>query len=279
MLIIEQSGQESTCHAFDLRDRGLLLADGVFDTSLIVNGTMILRESHLERLVHDAAALDITIDHQRINDLLDKTLISTHNGAMRITVTSGPSEKWDWTSQAVDPTIILSLSPLSTNHQFQPIWLQTSRIRRNSTSPTSRHKTLAYTDHITALKIARTAGYHDALFLNHRENVCCATTGNLFFKFDDLWVTPPISDGVLPGVMRQWIIQNAPSIGLKVVERQIVENELLFAESAFMTNSVRLALPVQKLDQRELNSTLPEGLKYAVKVLTRQDRPTIRSKS
>jgi branched-chain amino acid aminotransferase len=36
---------------FDLTDRGLLLGDGVFDTSLVKDGRMILRERHIGRLV------------------------------------------------------------------------------------------------------------------------------------------------------------------------------------------------------------------------------------
>ena len=36
MFFIEQSSEQSAVRPFDLRDRGLLLADGVFDTNLHV---------------------------------------------------------------------------------------------------------------------------------------------------------------------------------------------------------------------------------------------------
>ena len=269
MFILEQSGQQTASRLFDLRDRGLLLADGVFDTSLIVHGTMILREAHLNRLINDASAFDIAIKHQRIDALLDEVLDRNHNGVLRITVTSGPAGRGIARTQSMYPTILLSLSPLDTSNQFTPISLQTSLIRRNSTSPTSRHKTLAYTDNIAAIGAAHAAGYEDALFMNEQGNVCCTTTGNLFLKFGDAWATPPISDGVLPGIMRQWIIDNASDIGLKIVERQITEDEMHFAESAFVVNSVRLVVPVQKINERELKPQLPARLRCAAVELVR----------
>ena len=263
MFFLEQSGGKNAVRPFDLRDRGLLLADGVFDTSLIVSGTMILRSAHVSRLVGDATALGITMNHQKINDLLNKNLIEDHHGVLRITVTSGPAERWSLNTRMIPPTVLLSMSPLNHSDQFKPISLQTSLIRRNSTSPTSRHKTLAYTDNLAALRVARAEGYDDALFLNTQGNVCCTTIGNLFLKFGDTWATPPISDGVLPGVMRQWIMRLALDTDLRVIERTITEDELQFVEAAFMTNSVRLAAPISKMNGRALYSQLPDGLKCA----------------
>ncbi len=263
MFFLEQLRQQNTSHLFDLRDRGLLLADGVFDTSLVIHGSMILREAHLSRLVRDASALDISISLEKISTLLDRKLTRDHNGILRITVTSGPAERGLANAHQVQPTVLLGLSPLNTDDQFSPITLQTSLIRRNSTSPASIHKTLAYTDNIIALRDACTAGYDDALFLNESGHVCCTTGGNLFLKFGDTWMTPLISDGVLPGVMRQWVIDSATEMGLKITEQQIAEEALSFAESAFMTNSVRLLAPVQNLDTRKLDSKIPDSLRQA----------------
>lgn len=272
MFLLEQSGRQHAVHPFDLRDRGLLLADGVFDTSLIVCGTMVLRSAHVNRLVRDAAALEITIDQQRIHDLLDNNLTEDHNGMLRITVTSGPAERWSLNTQMIHPTVLLSLSPLNKSDQFKPISLQTSLIRRNHTSLTSRHKTLAYTDNLAAQRAARAEGYDDALFLNTCGKVCCVTTGNLFLEIHNTWVTPPVSDGILPGVMRQWVMQTAPSIGLGIIERTITEDELQYVEAAFMTNSGRLVVPIAKINGRDLRPQLPDGLKHTTVELIRAFR-------
>ena len=268
MFFIEQLSEQSAVRPFDLRDRGLLLADGVFDTSLIVHGTMILRTLHLERLISDAIALNIAIDHQRINALLSNILTQNHSGVLRITVTSGPAERGILNATRAFPTVLMNLSPLDRKDQFESISLQTSHIRRNSTSLTSRHKTLAYTDNVAASKAAQAEGYDDALFLNTCGNICCTTIGNLFLKIDDTWVTPPVSDGVLPGVMRQWLLGSGSDLEIKIAEESITTDDLQSVESAFMVNSVRLAAPIRKINARELEPRLPERLKAALRELT-----------
>lgn len=269
MFILEQSGEDNATQPFDLRDRGLLLADGIFDTSLIVRGRMVLGESHINRLVRDAAALDISIDAQEINTRLDMALTEDHNGILRITVTRGPAERGIAGDQRVLPTLLFSLSPLNSKVQFTPLALQTSPIRRNASSPTSRHKTLSYTDNTLAFRAARAAGFDDALFLNTSNDVCCTSIGNLFVKSGDAWLTPPISDGVLPGVMREWVMRQGKELSLDIIERSITQGDLENAEAAFMTNSVRLAAPISRIDTHDLAPSLPTGLKEAMQTLAR----------
>ena len=183
MFFLEQSREQGSTRPFDLRDRGLLLADGIFDTSLIVQGDMILREAHVDRLIADATALGIVISRQKINNLIDQTLTEDHHGVLRITVTSGPAERWGMNTQRIQPTVLLNFSALNVKYESRPISLQVTSIQRNSTSITSRHKTLAYTDNIAAFRAARDEGYDDALFLNNCGNICCTTTGNIFLNF------------------------------------------------------------------------------------------------
>ena len=59
MILSQPSASPQHSEAFDLRDRGLLLADGVFDTSLVRDGQVVLRTTHLDRLVEGATALGI----------------------------------------------------------------------------------------------------------------------------------------------------------------------------------------------------------------------------
>lgn len=267
MFYLEQTGSTHAEYRFDLRDRGLLLADGVFDTSLVTGGVMILRAVHVERLVRAASSLQISLDPQKVHALLDTALSEESNGVLRISVTSGPAERGLLPGHSLTPTILMSLSPLDASLQFQPITLQTSPIRRNQTSLTSRLKTLAYVDHIAAMRHARANGYDDALFLNSQGNLCCSTVGNLFLKIGDIWVTPPVEDGVVPGVMRQWLLNCASELGLKTMERSISEEELQQAESAFMMNSVRLAAPIRKMNTHILDPKFPKGLQSAIRAL------------
>ena len=49
-------------------------------------------------------------------------------------------------------------------------------------------------------------GLDEALFLNEKGHACEGTITNLLVEIDGQWRTPPLADGVLPGVMRAEIL-------------------------------------------------------------------------
>ncbi|MEM9225736.1 MAG: aminotransferase class IV, partial [Pseudomonadota bacterium] len=246
MIRIRQFLDGGAPQPFDLSDRGLLLADGVLDTSLVVNGEMFLQSAHLDRLIRDADALDIDIGREEIEAFVKETLGQDTTGALRLTVTRGPGER-GLTGKALGaPTLIAALAPLDKTRQFAPLSLQTSAITRNPASITAVHKTLAYTDNIVAVRRAQAAGFDEALFLNTSGQVACAATGNVFIREGKALVTPPIADGVLPGIMRGWLLENAPASGFAVAEDRFAPDRVSAADQVFVTNSLRLIAPVSR---------------------------------
>ena len=53
-----------------------------------------------------------------------------------------------------------------------------------------------------AMRAALPEGVDEAVFVNEKGHLCEGTICNLLVERDGQWVTPPVSDGVLPGVMR-----------------------------------------------------------------------------
>ena len=89
MILSQPSALSDQSELFDLRDRGLLLADGVFDTSLVSDGRVILRDAHLDRLIEGAAALGIDLERKAVVRVMDTAIEDSASGALRITVTRG----------------------------------------------------------------------------------------------------------------------------------------------------------------------------------------------
>ena len=249
---------------FDLSDRGFLLSDGVFDTSLVRKGDIVLKDAHLERLASDCHALGLPWPGKLIQDHIGEIERSGHSGALRITITRGPAQRGLAAAGDTAPTLLVRLSSFDTALQGAALSLQTSSIRRNETSPTSRHKTLAYLDNILAGQAARAAGFDDALFLNTTGQVCCTSMGNLFALSGDTLHTPPIADGVLPGIMRKWVIDTAPIHGLQVRETRLSREDLIDCEQVFMTNSLRLACPITRIDEHVFPGQLPKAVASAI---------------
>lgn len=245
---------------FDLTDRGLLLADGVFDTSRVVRGRIILQRSHFLRLAKDAAALGIEVSSATLDEWAGHAVPENGFGALRLSVTRGPGARGLAGETTGAPTLISGFTPMELAFPASPVRATISTILRNPTSPTARHKTLAYTDNVMALRGAILAGFDEALLLSPGGNVACATAANVFARFGRRLVTPPQSDGALGGITRGWLLDQGAATGFEVAEESFSQDRLLQADGIFLTNSLRVLQPVSAFGGRDFDVTLPPGL-------------------
>lgn len=246
--------------AFDLTDRGLLLADGVFDTSRVVCGRIILMRAHLARLAGDAAALGIAVLPEALEELAEEAVSGGAEGALRLTVTRGPGARGLAGETAGAPTLMARFSQISMPYPMMPVRLGISAIRRNPTSPTARHKTLSYTDNIMALREVVAAGAAEALMLSPEGKAACASAANVFAQFGNRLVTPPISDGAMPGIVRGWLLTAAEGAGFETAEESLTPERLAQADGIFLTNSLRIFQTVSDFAGRSFDTTLPPTL-------------------
>ena len=85
------------------------------------------------------------------------------------------------------------------------------------------------------LKTALKNGLDDVLFLNELNHVTQGCIHNVFIRKNGRWKTPPLSSGVLPGIMRSQLLRK-----LKHVEEiNITKDDLLAADGIMLCNSLR----------------------------------------
>lgn len=239
--------------AFDLNDRGLLLGDGVFDTALILEGRAVYRDAHLARLEAACRTIGLSVDGKTLAAAMDEAAEGVALGSVRLTVTRGPGPRGIVAPRISRPTVIASHAKSVSSTAFQATSLWPGPIRRNETSPCSRIKTLGYLDTIMATQDARERGFDEALFLNCQGRVACAGTGNLFILVGRSLVTPPLDEGVLPGVIRAAVMRLATELQLDVWERPIDLADVMGADAVFMTNSLRLMAQVRTIGEHPVS--------------------------
>jgi len=122
----------------------------------------------------------------------------------------------------------------------------------NSTSITSSHKTLSYLDNVMAYHEAQQSNADDALMLDEHAHLTCTSMANLFAISGRELLTPAKSGAILPGIMRAFIIDIAPSLGLDVVEKSMHRRDLLSADIVFSSNSVRFLTKIIAIDGNDL---------------------------
>ncbi|MBX7146197.1 MAG: aminotransferase class IV [Alphaproteobacteria bacterium] len=238
-----------------INNRGLLLADGIFETLRVYNQKPFLLVNHLERLEKSAKILSIPFPKINFDTTINK-LIDLNNfkdAIIRITLTRGASQRGLSIQQCQEPVLII------TCHPYQEIKMASykctiSSIKRNPTSPIANMKTLSYMDNVIALIQAQEKGFDDALFLNIYDQPVCSTKGNIFIVHNHSIYTPSSSDGILNGITRNTIIELIQDQKWPLYEQSLSYQQLIEADEIFMTNSVIEIQPITQLDTKLLNN-------------------------
>ena len=240
-----------------VNDRGLLLGDGLFETMLYKNRELIFYEFHINRLNKSLKKIFINFKFNKgdyknkILNLIKKNNLINKSVSIRITVTRGESIRGIDISNKVVPTIIIKTTHLKNNVRFKPVKLGVALIKRNESSSLSTLKTLNYLDNILAKKNSMTKGYDDVIFLNSKNNVCCCSTSNIYYLLKGKFYTPPLSDGVLNGTIREKLIAKK-----KVAVKSIKLNNLLKCKEVFITNSIFGIRPVTKVLNKKIGNKI-----------------------
>ena len=91
-------------------------------------------------------------------------------------------------------------------------------------------------------------GADDGLILNSDGNVTETSSANLFCIKNNTLFTPPVSDGVLPGVSRRLVIDLASALGQTVREESVALDFLQLAEAVFVTSTTIGIIVVGQVD-------------------------------
>ncbi len=79
-------------------------------------------------------------------------------------------------------------------------------------------------------------GYYEVLFVNEKGEVTEGSYTNIFLQQEGRLMTPPVSCGLLAGVLRRYLLQRYPEI---VMEKSFTRKEIEEAEAVYVGNSVR----------------------------------------
>ena len=234
-----------------LSDRGLQLADGLFETVLVEDGEPCLLAQHLARWHGSARLLGMAAPPQRdwleplIADAVHHVSLQRGSGALRLNWSrDGAGSRGVSTNGSAAMRFWLSLQTIQPTQQ--PITAITSqRERRNPLSLLSQCKTFSYGQAIQARREAERNGADEAVLLNTSGELCCGTVANLLVLRQGRWLTPPLSSGCLPGVIRQ------RGLDLGRLEEAWLGEALQSDDQAVLVNSLGCR-PLRSIDGQRL---------------------------
>jgi para-aminobenzoate synthetase/4-amino-4-deoxychorismate lyase len=106
-----------------------------------------------------------------------------------------------------------------------------------------RHKTSVRARYDAGWREAEARGAFDTLFFNERDELTEGGRSNVFVRVEGCWLTPPLSAGVLPGVMRRMLLEDP---AWNAVEATVTRAMFDSAEEVVLCNALRGVLRVQR---------------------------------
>ncbi|BBB69466.1 para-aminobenzoate synthase [Undibacterium sp. YM2] len=105
-----------------------------------------------------------------------------------------------------------------------------------------RHKSSLRQQYDQAWQAAEQQGAFDMLFFNEKGHLTEGGRSTVLLKLNGKWLTPPLEDGVLPGIMRAILLEDRR---YQLAEQVLTMADLLAAEQIMLCNSLRGAFVVE----------------------------------
>lgn len=232
-------------------DRGFLYGDGLFETVLARHGELPLLPLHLDRMAASARALAIPFDRGHSARAAAAVVDSLPGDgdcdyAVRITLTRGSNGARGYLAPP-DPVPTLTVTAAEYRRSGGPMSAVTARFRTDENSPLAGHKSTSALDKVLARSEAARTGCDEAILLNRAGRVAEGSFTNIFMVRQGLWLTPPLTEGCLPGVMRSRVLALTGGI-----EWRIAPDDLFRCDGVYLTNAILGCVPLGALDGRSL---------------------------
>jgi 4-amino-4-deoxychorismate lyase len=228
-------------------DEALLRGRAAFETLRVYGGRPFRLEAHLDRIFASAAsiglpALERTELERLVHLVLDDARVD--DATLRLVWTAG--------AEGGSPTGLALLSGI-------PPWIEEVRARGSRIASLlgvraavpwllPGVKSTSYAVNMAAEAEAKRRGADDAIFVDPEGIVLEGTVTNVWWRVDDTLHTPSLELGILAGVTRAVVFELAEGCGYRVQEGTYRIDDVVGADEAFTSSSVRELLPIVDLD-------------------------------
>jgi len=183
-------------------------------------------DRHLARLAASSDYFGHPFDAAQARVAVDAARATLPDGAHRLRLALRPDGSFDvrtapLSALAGPVEVLLANAPVDSNDLFL------------------RHKTSIRQRYDDAWRAAESVGAFDTLFFNERGELTEGGRSNVFVRVGERWYTPPLSSGVLPGVMRAVLLEDPD---WRAIECPISRDVLERAQEIVVCNALRGAL-------------------------------------
>lgn len=257
----------------NIYDHGFLYGDGVFEGIRVYHRRIFRLQDHITRLYRSARALAINIGiaPQAFHDAVVETarVNEVESGYIRVSVSRGVGLGLDPSHLNSPSTVVISteqlrLYPQEMYERGLEVITASTRVPPSCCIDPQIKSLGRYINNIQAKMEANRVGAGEALMLNMEGYVAEATGDNLFLVVNRGLITPPSSQGALPGITRATIMDCAAELGIPCREAVVTLYDCYSADEAFLTGTAAEVIPMVRLDGREIGTGKPGELTHTL---------------
>ncbi len=232
-------------------DRGFIFGDGVYEVVPVIEGKLVDKDYFLERLHRSLDELQIawpvsSEDYVAVlEDLIKRN--DLQQGIVYSQVTRGIADR-EFAFPANTPTTLMAFTS-EMNILDNPLAQSGIAV---ATSEDIRWKRR---DIKSINLLAQCLAKQDAVSKGAKESwmvedgfVTEGASSTAFIVKDNVLITRPLSNSILPGIRRRTLLEIAASEGISLEERPFTVAEALQADEAFISSATTMVLAVVQID-------------------------------
>lgn len=233
-------------------DRGFLFADGIYEVSAVLDGKLVDNEAHLVRLARSVREIALLLPEtlERIEEI-QKELIARNylvEGVVYLQVTRGAADRDFAFPKGVKPSLVMFTqiknivdSPAAQNCIAVKTLPDIRWVRRDI-------KSVALLAQVLAKQAAAEAGCQEAWMVEDGLITEGGSSTAFIVTRDDVIVTRPNSNAILPGCTRKALIALAEERQIRIEERAFSVEEARAAKESFITSASSFLQSVVTID-------------------------------
>ncbi|GAC20170.1 aminotransferase class IV [Paraglaciecola arctica] len=243
-------------------DRGFLFGDGIYEVVPSYKGKLVGFGLHIQRMQDGMNAIGIKLN-KSVDDWRDiaQSLIEQNgkgNLGLYFHVSRGADiKRFHAYPDDIEATVFAyafeipeaTVADKTLVKQFKVASTQDLRWKRCQIKSTS------LLGNVMHFQQGHDAGVHETILYNQHNELTEASACNVFIVKNEVVITPPLDNQLLPGITRHMLLDILRKDGtLQVEERVISMNEVRAADELWITSSSKDIAPVVELDGKPVGN-------------------------
>ena len=223
-------------------DRGLQYGDGLFETLAVFEGQCPHFKDHFHRLAAGCERLAIPVpDKQVLLREVEQAAEGQHKAVIKILLTSGRGGRGYRRPATLEPSRIVMRYdwPEYPDAYWQDgVMLKLCQTRLGCNPALAGIKHLNRLEQVLARNEWQGNDYAEGLMCDVNGNVIEGIMSNVYTVRDNTLYTPVTDTCGVAGVMRRWVLANAPKLDIEVVETELSVEDIKQADEVILSNSL-----------------------------------------